>query len=97
MECRQSPPLPGCHSGVDGWRRSPSTWAQVAPPSVLRNRPAGSTPANNPASDGVTFQTVAIFGPSSPYVMPSDECVQVRPRSSLRNTAAPYQGLAPPA
>ena len=35
--------------------------------------------------------------PPSPYVRPTDEWVQVSPRSSLRKTAGPYQGLPPAA
>ena len=46
-------------------------------------------------SVAVTFHRVFTFGPSSPYVSPSPECVQVLPRSSLRHTAGPYQGLPP--
>ena len=45
----------------------------------------------------MTFQTFATFGPSSPYVRPSLEWVQVSPRSSLRNTAGPNHGLPAPA
>src|SRR6476661_7000361 len=91
------PPAPGCQPGRLGCSRRPSTCRQVAPPSSLRNSPAGSTPAYSDPWAGVTFQTVGIFGPSSPYVRPSDEWLQVVPRSSLRNTAAPYQGEPPPA
>src|SRR6476469_9758694 len=97
MEWRMSPPAPGPHSGRLGWFLRPSTCSHVEPPSVLRNRPAGSTPAYRPSSPAVTFQTLATFGPSSPYVSPSLEWVQVAPRSSLRKTAAPYHGLPAPA
>ena len=45
IEWRISPPAPGPHSGRLGWFVRPSTCCQVAPPSVLRNSPAGSTPA----------------------------------------------------
>src|SRR5438876_1183527 len=40
---------------------------------------------------------VGIFGPSSPYVSPSDECVHVFPRSSLRKTAGPNHAEPPAA
>ena len=69
----------------------------VLPPSSLRNSPAGSTPAKIDPWAGVTFQTVGIFSPSSPYVMPSDEWVHVVPRSSVLKTAGPYQEDPPPA
>src|SRR3954462_2753277 len=97
IEWRHRPPAPGCHSGRVGWLRRPSTCCHVAPSSSLRNRPAGSTPAEIDPWAAVTFQTVGTFGPSSPYVSPSLECVQLSPRSSLRQTAGPYHGLPPPA
>ena len=42
---RMRPPAPGCQVGRLGWFVRPSTWAQVRPPSSLRNSPAGPTPA----------------------------------------------------
>ena len=36
---------PAAQPGRVGWSRRPATWLQVTPPSALRNRPAGSTPA----------------------------------------------------
>ncbi len=72
--------------------------SHVAPPSGLLNKPAGSTPAYSASPGPVArFQMVAIFSPSSPYVRPSLEWLQVLPRSSLRQTAGPYQLLPPPA
>ena len=71
----------------------PATWAQVAPSSSLRKSPAGSTPAKTAPWAAVTFQTVGIAGPSSPYVRPADEWVHDEPRSSERQTAGPYHGL----
>src|SRR6185503_7530963 len=68
----------------------------VAPPSRLRKSPAGSTPAYSASGPAVTFQIVVTLGPSSPYVRPSLEWLHDCPRSSLRQTAGPYQ-LLPPA
>ena len=45
MVWRIRPPAPGRQVGREGWFVSPSTWVHVLPPSLLRNRPAGSTPA----------------------------------------------------
>src|SRR5262249_2389034 len=96
MEWRIRPPLPGCHSGRLGVFVSPSTCARVAPPSPLLNSPAGSTPAYIASPGPVArLQIVATFSLSSPYVMPSLECVHDLPRSSLRHTAGPYQLLPP--
>src|SRR5512140_1337082 len=92
-----SPPLPGCHSGLLGWARRPSTWVHVSPPSALRKRPAGSTPAYTTPGAAVTFHTRVRSGPASPYVRPADECVHVEPRSALRQTAGPNHGEPPPA
>src|SRR5437667_298536 len=39
------PPAPGRQRGRLGCSRRPATWLQLAPPSSLRNSPAGSTPA----------------------------------------------------
>src|SRR5438093_9901156 len=94
---RMRPPAPGDHVGRDGWFVKPWTWLHVRPPSSLRNRPAGPTPAYSASCAAVTFQTAVIFGPSSPYVMPSLDWVQLAPRSSLRNTVGPYHSLPPPA
>ena len=41
----QAGDVPGCHCGRVGWLVRPSTCCQVPPPSRLRNKPAGSTPA----------------------------------------------------
>ena len=95
--CRISPPAPGCQVGRLGWFVRPSTWAHVWAPSSLRNSPAGPTPAKTEPLAGVTFHTALIFGPSSPYVRPELDWVHVLPRSSLRKTVGPYQGLPPPA
>ena len=46
---------------------------------------------------GTGARRSACFGPSSPYVSPALVCDQVAARSSLRQTAAPNQGLPPPA
>ena len=96
---RIRPPAPGPQVGRVGWFVSPSTCVHVAPPSALRKSPAGSTPANSvPSGPVASDQTVVTgSGPSSPYVSPTDEWVQVSPPSSLRHTAGPYHGLPPPA
>jgi len=41
----------------------------------------------------VVGDPVVIFGPSSPYVIPAEEWVQVSPPSSDRHTAGPYQAF----
>ncbi len=45
MVCKHMPPAPGAHWGPDSWPRSPASSCHVAPPSVLRNKAASSTPA----------------------------------------------------
>src|SRR4029077_21279794 len=64
---RMSPPAPGPQVGRDGWLVRPSTCDQVAPPSVLRNRPAGSTAAEIVSTGpGARVHAVAIGSASSP-------------------------------
>jgi hypothetical protein len=43
--CRHMPPAPGANAGPDSWPRSPASSCQLAPPSVVRNSAASSTPA----------------------------------------------------
>ena len=98
--CRISPPAPGSQVSRDGWSVRPRTCVQVAPPSSLRNRPAGSTPARMAPSGVVARLHTVLIGvmPSpSPYVRPSLEWVQVCPRSSLFQTAGPNHGDPPAA
>ena len=45
IECRHSPPPPGCHSGRVGCSQSARLSSQVAPPSRLSNSTPGSPPA----------------------------------------------------
>ena len=82
-----------------GWFVSPSTCDQVAPPSSLRNRPAGSTPAKiDPSGPVARLQTVVIG--SRPVLAVGHPLRRVGPRlppSSLRHTAGPYQGEPPAA
>src|SRR5688572_30894414 len=97
MVCRHSPPLVGCHSPRERCARSPTTCCQVAPPSSLLKSPAGSIPAYSVPCAWVTHHTWVTSGPSSAYVRPSLDWVQVWPRSRLCQMAGPYQLLAPPA
>src|SRR5205085_9796437 len=60
-------------------------------------RPAGSTPAYRAPCAGVTFQTLRIVGPASPYVRPAPDGVPASPRPWLRHTAGPNHSLSPPA
>src|SRR6185503_15172719 len=66
IEWRISPPAPGDQVGREGCFVRPSTWVHALPPSSLRNRPAGPTPAYSDPFAAVTFQTALILGPSSP-------------------------------
>ena len=45
IECRQSPPAPGCHFGRVGCFQSARLSSQLAPPSRLSNSTPGSPPA----------------------------------------------------
>src|SRR6266576_3229897 len=57
---RHMPPAPGCHLGPVPWPRSPASSCHVLPPSLVRNSPASSTPANTASGsvrDGSRCQT----------------------------------------
>src|SRR5438046_5568509 len=57
---RHIPPAPGCHLGPVPWPRRPASSCHVVPPSLVRNRPASSTPAytvSGSVSDGSRCQT----------------------------------------
>src|SRR5438034_9994226 len=44
MVCMQRPPAPGCHLRACSWLLMPGTMSHESPPSLLRNKDAGSTP-----------------------------------------------------
>src|SRR5262249_51410586 len=79
--------LPGCPSSVD---RSD----HVCPPSVLSKLPGASTPTSTRPCRAASVETFDMRLPFSPYDSPSLDCVQVSPRSLLRQTVDPCHSLA---
>src|SRR5262245_10428524 len=94
--CMHSPPLPGCHLRACSWLLMPSTISQESPPSVLRNRDAGSTPHHRSflLSPGSSDQMFASARPSSFGNAGADlVSLNLLPRSVDTRTFMPKKGL----
>ena len=94
IECRHSPPPPGCQSGRVGCSHSVRLSSQVAPPSRLSNSTPGSPPAYRvPSSPGTITQirSSACSPPSGSWMpvacvhSPSSEIEDLRPVERRRH------------
>ena len=100
--CRHMPPPPGCHCGRCGWSHSPRTSEKLRPPSSLRNRAAGSTPAyiTSGSSDGPGASCQILANDASvssgKRKAACSSSVHVSPRSSERRNTGPQWLLTEP-
>src|SRR4029079_3517848 len=80
------PSLPGCPSSIE-------YGAQEAPSSLLAQMTGAATPTSTRPWAADTLETLDIRRPSA-YTSPSLDCVQVSPRSGLRQIDDPCHSLA---
>src|SRR4051812_34923957 len=78
--------LPGCPSSIE-------YGDQVAPSSRLTKMPGASTPTSTRPCAAERLETFDIRRPSA-YASPSLDCVQLSPRSELRQIDEPCHSLA---
>ena len=81
-------------TSLPGWPASVESSDHVAPSSRLAKMPGASTPTRTRPFEAASVETFESFRSVLLSARPSLECVQVSPRSALRQTAEPCHSLA---